>query len=179
MKTAMYRYMTPNVAEQVMALGEDALMVGERKDVTILFSDIRGYTTMTENFDASEVVTLLNQYFETMVEAVFNFEGTLDKFIGDALMAVFGAPLPLTENHAWMAIRSALDMRRRLAVFNQQRIIENQPKIQIGIGISSGGSCLWKYWLSKTHGLHRDWGWCKFKCSPREFNERIWLRHHH
>ncbi|MCH8506326.1 GAF domain-containing protein [Sodalinema gerasimenkoae] len=138
MKTAMYRYMTPNVAEQVMALGEDALMVGERKDVTILFSDIRGYTTMTENFDASEVVTLLNQYFETMVEAVFNFEGTLDKFIGDALMAVFGAPLPLTENHAWMAIRSALDMRRRLAEFNQQRIIKNQPKIQIGIGVSSG-----------------------------------------
>lgn len=138
MKTAMYRYMTPNVAEQVMALGEDALMVGERKDVTILFSDIRGYTTLTENLGASEVVTLLNQYFETMVEAVFNFEGTLDKFIGDALMAVFGAPLPLTENHAWMAIRSALDMRQRLDEFNRHRIIENQPKIRIGIGVSSG-----------------------------------------
>ncbi|MGC9506234.1 GAF domain-containing protein [Baaleninema sp.] len=138
MKTAMYRYMTPNVAEQVMALGEDALMVGERKDVTILFSDIRGYTTLTENLGASEVVTLLNQYFETMVEAVFNFEGTLDKFIGDALMAVFGAPLPLTENHGWMAIRAALDMRRRLEEFNKHRIIENQPKIHIGIGISSG-----------------------------------------
>ncbi|MBP0003971.1 MAG: GAF domain-containing protein [Cyanobacteria bacterium SBC] len=138
MKTAMYRYMTPNVAEQVMALGEDALMVGERKEVTILFSDIRGYTTLTENLGASEVVTLLNQYFETMVEAVFNFEGTLDKFIGDALMAVFGAPLPLTENHAWMAVRSALDMRRRLAEFNQHRIIDNQPKIRIGIGLSSG-----------------------------------------
>ncbi|MBD2384032.1 adenylate/guanylate cyclase domain-containing protein [Cylindrospermum sp. FACHB-282] len=138
LKTTMYRYLTPHVAEQVMALGEDALMVGERKDVTILFSDIRGYTTLTENLGAAEVVSLLNQYFETMVEAVFNYEGTLDKFIGDALMAVFGAPLPLTENHAWRAVQSALDMRHRLEEFNQRRIIQAQPRIHIGIGISSG-----------------------------------------
>ncbi|GAB4201438.1 MAG: hypothetical protein Fur006_53890 [Coleofasciculaceae cyanobacterium] len=138
MKTTMYRYMTPRVAEQVMERGEDSLMVGERKDVTILFSDIRGYTTLTENLGAAEVVSLLNQYFETMVEAVFNHEGTLDKFIGDALMAVFGAPLPLHENHAWMAVKSALDMRWRLAAFNQSRMMTNQPLIRIGIGISSG-----------------------------------------
>jgi adenylate cyclase len=138
MKNTMYRYLTPHVAEQVMALGEDTLMVGERKEVTILFSDIRGYTTLTENLGAAEVVSLLNQYFETMVEAVFNYEGTLDKFIGDALMAVFGAPLPLTENHAWRAIQSALDMRQRLQEFNHRRIIQAQPQIHIGIGISSG-----------------------------------------
>ncbi len=136
MKTTMYRYMTPGVAEQVMALGEDALMVGERKEVTILFSDIRGYTTLTENLEASDVVALLNQYFETMVEAVFSHEGTLDKFIGDALMAVFGAPLPLRDNHAWMAVKSALDMRRRLKEFNQMR--PDEPQIRIGIGMSSG-----------------------------------------
>lgn len=135
MKNTMYRYMTPNVAEQVMALGEDAMMVGERKEVTILFSDIRGYTTITENMEAAEVVKLLNQYFETMVEAVFNYEGTLDKFIGDALMAVFGAPLPL-ENHALMAVLSALDMRRRLKEFNKSRL--GYPELKIGIGISSG-----------------------------------------
>ncbi|MFN6569620.1 GAF domain-containing protein [Dendronalium sp. ChiSLP03b] len=138
MKNTMYRYLTPHVAEQVMVLGDDALLVGERKEVTILFSDIRGYTTLTENLGAAEVVSLLNQYFETMVEAVFNYEGTLDKFIGDALMAVFGAPLPLTENHAWRAVQSALDMRQRLEEFNQRRIIQAQPQIQIGIGISSG-----------------------------------------
>nr|WP_199313876.1 adenylate/guanylate cyclase domain-containing protein [Leptolyngbya sp. FACHB-671] len=138
MKATMYRYMTPGVAERVMALGEDALMVGERKEVTILFSDIRGYTSLTEKMEAAEVVSLLNNYFETMVEAVFNYEGTLDKFIGDALMAVFGAPLPLTENHAWMSVQSALDMRRRLAEFNQNRRIKHQPQIRIGIGISSG-----------------------------------------
>ncbi len=138
MKTTMYRYLTPGVAEQVMALGEDSLMVSERKEVTILFSDIRGYTTLTENLGAAEVVSLLNKYFETMVEAVFNHEGTLDKFMGDALMAVFGAPLPLKENHAWMAVQSALDMRLRLAEFNRSRILGNHPLIRIGIGISSG-----------------------------------------
>lgn len=137
MKATMYRYMTPKVAEQVMALGDDLLMVGERKEVSILFSDIRSYTSLTEKMEAAEVVSLLNTYFETMVEAVFNFEGTLDKFIGDALMAVFGAPLPL-ENHAWMAVKSALDMRRRLAEFNQKRQAQAKPLIRIGIGISSG-----------------------------------------
>ncbi|MDJ0519277.1 MAG: GAF domain-containing protein, partial [Trichodesmium sp. MO_231.B1] len=135
MKNAMYRYMTPGVAEQVMALGEDALLEGERKEVTILFSDIRGYTSITENLEASEVVKLLNEYFETMVEAVFNHEGTLDKFIGDALMAVFGAPLSL-ENHALMAVKTALDMRHRLREFNLSR--PNETQFKIGIGISSG-----------------------------------------
>ncbi|PSN18501.1 adenylate/guanylate cyclase domain-containing protein [filamentous cyanobacterium CCP5] len=137
MKTTLYRYMTPGVAERVMAIGDDLLMKGERKEVTVLFSDIRGYTTLTENLEADKVVEMLNAYFETMVEAVFNFEGTLDKFIGDALMAVFGAPLPL-QNHAWAAVQSALDMRQRLAHFNSHRMSGNQPEIRIGIGISSG-----------------------------------------
>jgi len=108
-----------------------------RSEVTILFSDIRGYTSLTEEMEASDVVSLLNQYFGTMVEAVFDHEGTLDKFMGDALMAVFGAPLPL-ENHAWMAVQSALDMRQRLAHFNQERQLTAQPQIRIGIGLSSG-----------------------------------------
>ena len=137
MKATMYRYMTPRVAERVMALRDDALMEGERKEVTIVFSDIRSYTSLTERMGATEVVSLLNNYFETMVEAVFTYEGTLDKFIGDALMAVFGAPLPL-KNHAWMAIQSALDMRHRLKEFNHIRRIAAQPQIRIGIGLSSG-----------------------------------------
>jgi adenylate cyclase len=137
MKSTLYRYMTPSVAERVMDLRDDSLMKGERKDVTVLFSDIRGYTTLTENLEADKVVEMLNAYFETMVEAVFTFEGTLDKFIGDALMAVFGAPLPLS-NHAWAAVQSALDMRQRLARFNEDRIRLGQPAIRIGIGISSG-----------------------------------------
>jgi adenylate cyclase len=144
MKSTLYRYMNPSVADQVMAAGDDFLMIGERKDVTILFSDIRGYTTLTENLEATKVVALLNSYFETMVESVFDHGGTLDKFIGDALMAVFGAPLPLQENHAWLAVKSALDMRHRLAEFNRERSQaspsrhSHEPQIRFGIGISSG-----------------------------------------
>lgn len=137
MKSTLYRYMTPGVAERVMALGDDVLMRGERREVSVLFSDIRGYTTLTENLEADKVVDMLNAYFETMVEAVFNFEGTLDKFIGDAIMAVYGAPLPL-KNHAWAAVQSALDMRERLVQFNRERADENQPMVRIGVGISSG-----------------------------------------
>lgn len=138
MKSTLYRYMTPAVAEQVMAAHDDKMMVGDRKNVTILFSDIRGYTTLTETMEATEVVALLNSYFETMVESVFEHQGTLDKFIGDALMAVFGAPLPLDDNHAWLAVESALDMRQRLIHFNDPRSRIGQPQIRFGIGISSG-----------------------------------------
>jgi len=193
MKTTMYRYMNPGVVEQVMALGEDSLMVGERKDVTILFSDIRGYTTLTENMGAQEVVMLLNQYFETMVEAVFNYKGTLDKFIGDALMAVFGAPLPV-ENHAWMAVQSALDMRQRLQAFNARRFMENQPQIRIGMGISSGevvsGNIGSKKRMdytvigdgvnlsSRLEGVTKEYG-CDLIISEFTYNycrDRIWVR---
>jgi adenylate cyclase len=192
LKTTMYRYMTPGVAEQVMALGEDALMVGERKDVTILFCDIRNYTNMTENLGASEVVTLLNEYFETMVEAVFFYEGTLDKFMGDALMAVFGAPIPLKENHAWLAVQSALDMRHRLVEFNHKRA--KKSHLKIGIGISSGevvagnigSQKRMDYTVigdsvnlsSRLEGVTKEYG-CDIVLSETTYNlcgDRIWVR---
>lgn len=137
LKATMSRYMTPEVAERAVELGADTL-TGERKDVTILFCDIRSYTSLAEALDATEVVALLNQYFETMVEAIFDRKGTLDKFIGDALMAVFGAPLPLDEDHAWLAVLTALDMRDRLKVFNRALAATDRPPLRVGIGISSG-----------------------------------------
>ena len=138
MRSALYRYMTPAVAEQVMSQNEESLMLGERREVSVLFSDIRDYTTLTEQLDAAEVVELLNKYFETMVDSVFSHQGTLDKFIGDALMAVFGAPLPLPETHPWMAALTALDMRRRLAEFNRVRVEAGQVPVRVGIGINTG-----------------------------------------
>jgi adenylate cyclase len=140
----MYRYMTQELAEQLLA-GGDAKMGGDRKEVSVLFSDIRSYTTITESLTAEDVVMMLNEYFETMVEAVFNFKGTLDKYIGDAIMAVFGSPLPIPD-HAWMATQTAIDMRHRLQEFNIKRLEKLQPKtqaeidmatIRIGIGINS------------------------------------------
>ncbi|MBG1262063.1 GAF domain-containing protein [Nostoc commune] len=135
LKSTMYRYMTQELAEELLKL-DDAKLGGDRKEVSILFSDIRGYTTLTETLEAEEVVSMLNEYFESMVEAVFKHKGTLDKYIGDAIMAVFGSPLPLKE-HAWMAVQTALEMRVRLHEFNLRRQAVNKPKIKIGIGINS------------------------------------------
>lgn len=135
LKSTMYRYMTQELAEELLKL-DDAKLGGDRKEVSILFSDIRGYTTLTENLEAEEVVSMLNEYFESMVEAVFKYKGTLDKYIGDAIMAVYGSPLPLDE-HAWMAVQTSLEMRNRLYEFNQRRRAVNKPTINIGIGINS------------------------------------------
>ncbi len=135
LKSTMYRYMTQEVAEQLLASGDTGLG-GKRKEVTVLFSDIRSYTTLTEGMEAEAVVAMLNEYFESMVDAVFQYKGTLDKYIGDAIMAVFGSPLPLAD-HAWMAVQTAVEMRHRLEDFNKKRVFESKQTISIGIGVHS------------------------------------------
>ncbi len=134
-KNLMYRYMTPEVAEALLASGDTGLG-GKRKEVSVLFSDIRGYTTLTEKLQAEEVVVMLNKYFEVMVDVVFEYGGTLDKYIGDALMAVFGSPAPL-EDHAWCAMQTAVKMRSELNKFNEDRIANGELPISIGMGIHS------------------------------------------
>ncbi|MEG4318958.1 MULTISPECIES: adenylate/guanylate cyclase domain-containing protein [unclassified Microcoleus] len=134
-KNLMYRYMTPEVAEALLASGDTGLG-GKRKEVSVLFSDIRGYTTLTEKLQAEEVVVMLNKYFEVMVDVVFKYGGTLDKYIGDALMAVFGSPAPLTDD-AWCAMQTAVEMREKLQEFNVARIANGELPISIGMGIHS------------------------------------------
>ena len=134
-KNLMYRYMTPEVAESLLASGDTGLG-GKRKNVSVLFSDIRSYTTLTEKLQAEEVVAMLNTYFEEMVDAVLYYKGTLDKYIGDALMAVFGSPAPL-EDHGWCAMQTAIAMRQRLEQFNRNRVAQGKMPISIGIGIHS------------------------------------------
>ncbi|MBW4682920.1 MAG: GAF domain-containing protein [Microcoleus vaginatus WJT46-NPBG5] len=135
LKSTMYRYMTQEVAEQLLASGDTGLG-GKRKEVSVLFSDIRSYTTLTEGMEAEQVVAMLNEYFESMVDAVFKYKGTLDKYIGDAIMAVFGSPLPLAD-HAWCAVQTAIEMRSRLIKFNEERVENGKAPISIGIGIHS------------------------------------------
>jgi adenylate cyclase len=136
LKSTMYRYMNQELAEQLLGGGEIRLG-GDEKEVSVLFSDIRSYTTLTEKMKPEEVVSMLNEYFESMVEAIFHHKGILDKYIGDAIMAVFGTPLPLP-NHAWASVQSALEMRYRLEEFNAHRISQGNQAIRIGIGINSG-----------------------------------------
>jgi adenylate cyclase len=135
-KNMMYRYMTQELAEQLLQSG-NANLGGDRKEVSLLFSDIRGYTKLVESMQAQQVVSMLNEYFSAMVEPIFKYKGTLDKYIGDAIMGVFGSPLPLSD-HPWRAVQTALEMRSSLVEFNARRLADQKEPIRIGIGIHSG-----------------------------------------
>jgi adenylate cyclase len=132
------RFLSPQVTARIIATSESqgmALGVPEVKDVSVLFSDIVGFTTMSEKMSPAAVSLLLNDYFSRMTDIIFKYEGTLDKYIGDAIMAVFGAPLDMPD-HCVRAIKAALEMRDQLEAFNADR--KEGPTIRIRIGINSG-----------------------------------------
>jgi adenylate cyclase len=132
------RYFSPDVAKTIAEHGEQVkLDTGKKKDVVILFSDIRGFTSMSEKMDPDDVAQLLREYFTEMVDIIFRHGGTLDKFIGDAIMALWGAPFG-TEDDADKAMRAAIDMQRRLVELNEHWKQSKKPKVQIGIGINFG-----------------------------------------
>ena len=135
-RATMARYMTAEVAEQVLAEGESVLG-GRSQLATILFSDIKGFTTITEQLGPQETVSLLNEYFSEMVEIVFEHNGILDKYIGDAVMAVFGTPFTAPDD-ADNAVQVAIRMREVLATLNHRRRQAGQPEFEIRIGINSG-----------------------------------------
>jgi adenylate cyclase len=109
-----------------------------RQEASILFSDIRSYTTLTESQGAHEIVGMLNEYFSYMVDVIFEHQGLLDKFIGDAIMAVFGAPFSRPDLDPVNAVSAGLDMNKELARYNKERIARGQIAIDAGVGISSG-----------------------------------------
>ena len=136
-KSNLTRYMSKDLVDKLTSGAGSIELGGTKREVTILFSDIRGYTSLTEKLGPNEIVEMLNEYFTHMVDAIFKFDGVLDKFIGDAIMAVFGAPVPLPD-HALRSVKAALEMKRALAQFNENRIANGKIPIQIGIGISTG-----------------------------------------
>lgn len=137
-KEAFAKYVSPDVAEEISKNIDDLKVdVGERREVTILFSDIRGFTSLSEKLPPEEVVRRLNVYFGAMVEIVFAHGGTLDKYIGDAIMAFFGAPKSDPE-HAAHACLTALEMKRRLEDINREFKKEGIAELKIGVGINTG-----------------------------------------
>jgi adenylate cyclase len=131
------RLLSPAIAEQVMSGEVEVAQGGELRETTVLFSDIRGFTAMSEARDAQDVVHMLNEYFEHMVEIVFDYEGTLDKFVGDEIMALFGAPVAHSDD-AYRAVKVGLEMMRVLAELNGRRVARGEHEIHIGIGINTG-----------------------------------------
>ncbi|MEW6730138.1 MAG: adenylate/guanylate cyclase domain-containing protein [Acidobacteriota bacterium] len=135
--STLCRYVTREIAEQVLHDRSKLRLGGVRQKVTILFSDIRNFTGMSEQFEAEQIVTLLNDYFSRMINAVFKYQGTLDKFIGDAIMAVFGAPIARADDPI-RAVEAAIEMRRELKKFNEERRRQGKPAIETGIGLCDG-----------------------------------------
>ncbi len=135
LRGAIARYMTKEVADRLLEEGETVLG-GQIQDATVMFTDIRNFTGISEKIGPKETVALLNEYFSIMVDIIFTYEGTLDKYIGDAIMAVFGAPFSTGED-ADRSVRTAIDMLNALKDFNRQRRELCQETIKIGIGINS------------------------------------------
>jgi adenylate cyclase len=131
------RYVSKDVYDQLLEDPSRAELGGARRVMTVLFSDIRGFTSVTEKGDPEALVAQLNEYFSRMVEIVFRHDGTVDKFVGDMVMALFGAPLDDAE-HAEHAVRAAVEMVRELGDLNRHWAAEGRAQLDIGIGVNSG-----------------------------------------
>jgi len=134
-KDTFGRYVSKQVAEAI--LNGRLELGGERKRATVLISDIRNFTAISEKFPPEEVVDFLNEYFSEMVSVVTKYEGTLDKFIGDALLAVFGAPITHPDD-AKRAVFAALEMQEKLKEFNKKRVKKGKNEIRIGVAVHTG-----------------------------------------
>jgi adenylate cyclase len=136
-KSTLARYMDPDLADRLLAAGpQEDLLGGNESVATVLFSDIRSFTTLAEQLGAHPTVSLLNDYFARMVDCISREGGMLDKFIGDAIMAVFGVPVP-GEDDEDRALRAAIAMIRSLWEWNRERERRGEPVLDIGVGLNT------------------------------------------
>ncbi|HOV15297.1 MAG TPA: adenylate/guanylate cyclase domain-containing protein [Spirochaetota bacterium] len=134
----MSKYLAPTVMKEVLENYEDLIgEVGKKKEITVLFSDIRGFTSVSEKYQPEIVVKVLNRYLEAMIEVIFENEGTLDKIIGDAIMAFWGAPSS-QEKRDYLAVKTALGMVTKLSDLNLKLTEDGLPQLKNGIGINTG-----------------------------------------
>ena len=130
------RYLSPAVARHVERQ-EGGLVSGKACEISVLFSDLRDFTAMSEKLTSERVVECLNEYHALMVDVIFKHGGTLDKYLGDGIMAYFGAPVA-QEDHAARAMKCALEMHTELTVLNAERARRGEPVLRMGIGIHTG-----------------------------------------
>ncbi len=136
-RRALALYLSPSMAELVSAHPERLALGGEKRDLTVFFSDIRGFTSMSEKLAPEELVELLNQYLGAMTDIIFEYDGMLDKYIGDAVMAVWGAPLAQPD-HARRACLATIAMTRKLDELNRGWQQRGWPRLDIGCGLNTG-----------------------------------------
>src|SRR5215831_16486324 len=136
-KRAFSRYVARAVVEEVLKDPEQLQLKGERREVSVLFCDVRGFTPMSERLTPEQVVSLLNDFYTLMIDLTFKHDGTLDKFLGDGVMAIFGAPIAHPD-HALRAARAALAMQSGIERLSAARVAEGKEPIVIGIGVNAG-----------------------------------------
>jgi adenylate cyclase len=136
-KALFSRYVSPAVVKELIDDPSKARLGGHRREMSVLFSDIRGFTTLSEAGRPEDVIRQLNEYFSRMVELLFQHHGTLDKFVGDMIMGLFNAPV-LDPDHADHAVQMALAMLRELKVLNERWRGEGRPSFDIGVGVNTG-----------------------------------------
>ena len=136
-KNTFKRYVSKQVVDRLLDDDIKLNLGGEKREVTVLFSDIRGFTSMSEKMEPEKVVSTLNKYFSLMIDIVFKNNGTLDKIIGDELMIVYGAPTSSTDDTE-RALNTAIEMQNKINLFNRERKKEKDIPINIGIGINKG-----------------------------------------
>ena len=136
-RSQLERYHSPSVINRILSVAAtDSTIDAQEMETTVMFSDIVGFTSMTEKMEPHRVALLLNEYFGEMTDIIFRHDGTLDKFIGDAIMAIFGAPLPM-EDHCVRAVRTAIEMRDKLETMNRDKFGKTN-RLDVRIGINSG-----------------------------------------
>jgi adenylate cyclase len=136
-RKAFESYVAPTIVQEMLKHPEQLRLGGERREITVLFTDIRGFTTMSEKLDPEALVSLLHDFLNPMSNIIINQGGTIDKYMGDAIMALFGAPLTQTD-HPHLACRAALEMTASLTTLNQAWTAQGRPPLKIGVGINTG-----------------------------------------
>jgi adenylate cyclase len=136
-RTNLSRYLSPKVVEDIIHKDVEVNLGGDRKVVTILFMDLIGFTSLSEKLQPEEVVSILNEYFTEMSKGIFTWQGTLDKFAGDQIMAFWGAPFEQL-NHAELAVQCALEVSKTLDELQKKWEKEGKPVLNCGIGINTG-----------------------------------------
>jgi adenylate cyclase len=136
-KRAFTRYVAREVVEEVLKDPEHLMLSGERRQATVVFCDIRGFTRLSERLTPEQVVSLLNEFYTTAIETTFKYDGTLDKFLGDAVMCVFGAPIAHPD-HTARAVKTAIDMRTALTELSKRRSMRGLDPFEVGIGVALG-----------------------------------------
>lgn len=136
-KNTFNKFVSSEVAEEVLKSGDALKLGGEYKEVTMFFSDIRSFTSMSEKMTPHEVISMLNEYLSLMTDIILEHKGVIDKYVGDEIMAVWGAPIK-RENDPELCVRSAVTQLEALKKLNKERVERGDPEVRIGIGINTG-----------------------------------------